>query len=153
MRVYLVRHGQAVDSDVDPARPLSDAGKREAVKLAQFAMRAGVKADEVWHSPKDRARQTAELLNEGGQLGGTLKEREGLLPDDDVSGVARDLAVASEDVCVVGHLPYLGYLAAALLEGPDAASFIAFDTAGMLCLEREGVGPWVLRWLVSPAIL
>lgn len=153
MRVYLVRHGQALDSNEDPKRPLSEAGRKDVFKLAQFAVRAEVKAAEVWHSPKARARQTADLLNEGGQLGGTLRERDGLLPNDDVGPVADELSAASENVCVVGHLPYLGILAAHLLQGRDAAPFIEFDAAAMLCLEREGPGPWRLHWLVSPAIL
>ena len=43
MRLYLVRHGDAVSSDLDPARPLSAAGRAEAARMARFLAEAGVR--------------------------------------------------------------------------------------------------------------
>lgn len=61
-RILLVRHGQAAaPDDVDPA--LSDVGVRQAEALA--ARLRGEDVDELWHGPRCRARQSAEILAQG----------------------------------------------------------------------------------------
>ena len=60
--LYLVHHAEAAESHVDPQRPLTEAGRRHAERLAGEAARRGVRPAAVWHSGKLRARQTAEIL-------------------------------------------------------------------------------------------
>ena len=91
MRVYIVRHGHAADATNDSARPLSVRGRDEVTRLGQFALRAQVKVAQVWHSPKLRAKETAELLARTAQLGAPLIERTGLLPEDDPNDVLAEL--------------------------------------------------------------
>lgn len=152
MRVYIVRHGHAADAANDSARPLSARGRDEVARLAHFAMRAQVKVQQVWHSPKLRARETAELLARTAQFGANLIERDGLLPDDDPSDALAELEVIYDDVCVVSHMPFVSYLASALLLG-SAHPILRFDTATMVCLEREAPGVWRLVWHVNPAVI
>ena len=64
MRLYLVQHGEAVVKDGDPARPLTDRGRRDAGKTAEFLRIAGITVDIIWHSAKQRARETAEIFAE-----------------------------------------------------------------------------------------
>ena len=152
MRIYIVRHGQAGAAASDSVRTLSAEGRAEVAKLGVFIARAGIRVDAVWHSPKIRARETAQLLVETGKLGGALEERAGLLPEDDPADVASELEVTNEDVCVVGHMPHVSYLVSLLVAG-SAGPLIRFETAAMVCLEREALGAWRIVWHVSPTIL
>ena len=153
MKVYLVRHGSATTSNADPRRPLSVQGRSEAEKLADFLAKAGIAVQETWHSSKDRARETAEILVARGGLQGAPRERSGLLPEDPVGPIADELAVLDGDVCIVGHLPFMGYLAAELTSKGSGRPEFVFTTCAMLCLERYGRGDWAVRWFVSPDLL
>ena len=153
MKVYLVRHGSALSSHEDPERPLSEEGRYEATRLADFVAKAGIKVHETWHGPKARARETAQMLFEQGRLEGPLKQRAGLLPEDPVALVAEELEALDADICLVGHLPFMAYLTGTLVAGDPHGTPIAFETCAMLCLERSGRGAWVLRWFVSPRII
>ena len=62
MRLYLVQHGAALPGEVDPARPLSEAGRRDVQAIAEFLKGAGIRVERVWNSGKSRAEQTAQLL-------------------------------------------------------------------------------------------
>ena len=62
MKLYLVQHGEACAKDVDPDRPLTDAGKADVERLAAFLGQVGIRVDRVIHSGKLRAVQTAERL-------------------------------------------------------------------------------------------
>ena len=153
MKVYLVRHGSAMPSGADSRRPLSTEGRKQAEKLADFLAKAGIRVNETWHSSKDRARETAEILVSRGGLQGTPRERSGLLPEDPIGPIADELALLEGDVCIVGHLPFMGYLAAELTSKGSGTPEFVFTTCAMLCLERFGHSDWAVRWFVSPDVL
>src|SRR5688500_9788627 len=62
MRLYLVQHGEAVPEQVDPQRPLSEAGRRDVQAMARLLAGAGIRPTRIVHSGKRRAQETAELL-------------------------------------------------------------------------------------------
>jgi phosphohistidine phosphatase len=152
MRVYIVRHGHAADAPNDSARPLSARGREEVTRIAHFAMRAQVNVGQVWHSPKLRAKETAEVLARTAQFGVALTERDGLLPEDNPNIVLAELEVIYDNVCIVSHMPFVSYLASGLVLG-SANPVLRFDTATMLCLEREALGAWRVVWHVNPGIV
>lgn len=86
MDVYLMQHGVAATEEVDPARPLTDAGRMAVEEVAARARSLGVRAGVCVHSGKLRARQTAAIL--AAALGAALEERPDLGPSDPV-GPAR----------------------------------------------------------------
>jgi len=47
MKVYLVRHASAMPSNDDSRRPLSEQGRNEAERLADFLTKAGVTVQET----------------------------------------------------------------------------------------------------------
>ena len=153
MRVYLIRHGEAGMAHPDSARQLTPAGRAEAAAIARFLRRNHASAGAVWHSAKTRARETAEIVRLEAGFTGDLIEHRGLLPADHPGEVAGAIDAESDDLCVVGHLPHLAYLASALLVGPNANPFAIFETASALCVERDGNSHWHLRWMISPAQL
>jgi phosphohistidine phosphatase SixA len=73
MRVYLVQHGESKSEEEDPQRRLTGEGVRNVQKVAQFLRPLGLKLAAIWHSDKDRARQTAEIL--AGAVGGGSHDR------------------------------------------------------------------------------
>ena len=59
--LYLVQHGEATKETEDPARPLTEHGRQEVVKVARALARVRLGVSVIAHSGKLRARQTAEL--------------------------------------------------------------------------------------------
>ena len=62
--LYLVQHGEAMDKDRNPDRPLTERGEVDIRNLGGFLERAGIAVEAVLDSGKHRARQTAEILSE-----------------------------------------------------------------------------------------
>lgn len=151
MRLYIIRHGEALSPGVDPQRSLSGEGRRQAGLIGKFMQQAQVRVSEIWHSEKTRARETAQLIQESGSLGGTLIEKSGLLPNDPVETIATELNALDSEICIVGHLPFVGLLGAELTNPGDSGPQFVFETCAALCLERQGRGLWAVRWMISPA--
>jgi phosphohistidine phosphatase len=153
MYVYLVRHGEAGAASSDSARRLTPAGREEVSAIAGFLRMNGAQAASIWHSSKVRARETAEILARDGGLGGEILELPGLLPEDHPSEILSAIDAESVDLCIVGHLPSIAFLASSLLTAADSRPFVLFETATTLCLERNGRRSWHLKWMISPAQL
>ena len=156
MRVYLVQHAAAVPAEDHPDRPLSDKGRSDIERVASFLARS-VRVGRIIHSPKTRARDTAVLLAQALGPGGVVEAAaSGLAPNDSVEVAADFIAGWSEDTMVVGHLPFMGRLAAYLVAGSEDAEFAAFQPGTVVCLERadgDGGGGWTLAWMVRPELL
>jgi phosphohistidine phosphatase len=152
MNLYLVQHGEALGKDVDPERPLSERGRQEVDKVAQFAAKnCSMELSHIHHSGKLRARQTAEI--EAKSLGlPEPVEIDGLAPLDDPSIWSCRLAELNDSIMLVGHLPHLARLVGALLCGNAEAAPAAFRMGGMVALAR-GEGKWSLQWMIVPDIL
>jgi len=151
-RLYLVRHGEALSEDVDPARSLSEPGKAEVKKLATLLAVHGVRVARVFHSGKARARQTAEIYAEHLAPGAAPEQMEGLGPMDPVAPVAAMAAGLTESAMLVGHLPFMGKLLSLLATGSEEHDLVVFDPGGAACLERLG-GRWALRWFLAPSFV
>ncbi len=52
MRIYLTQHGLAAPNDVDPDRPLSEQGRKDVRRLADFLGSACIEVEQVLHSGK-----------------------------------------------------------------------------------------------------
>ena len=53
-----------------------------------------------------------------------------------------DLGSGTEDVMLVGHLPFMSRLASKLLTGDEAAGLFKFGPSSLLCLERTAEDGW-----------
>jgi phosphohistidine phosphatase len=153
MRIYLTQHGLAVPKDVDPDRPLSEQGREDVQRLAEFLDKAGIQAGQVLHSGKTRAGQTAAILANALLPTGEQQARAGLGPKDPLEKVSPEIAFWSVDTLIVGHLPYLGRLASLLLVSDPDRPLLAFQPGSMACLEKDAEGQWVLAWMVRPELL
>ena len=139
MNLYLIQHGEATDEKSDPARPLTQKGKEDIKKTAEFMKKAGLKIDELWHSTKLRARQTAEIVTQALKLKGSI-EKGFLNPNDPVSSVADLINLSDKNLTIVGHLPFLAKLASVLVTGVDYKEVVEFKPGGVVCLQKLDAG-------------
>ena len=153
MKLYLVRHGDALRADVDPERRLSEAGHEQVGRLAAFLSERGVRVARVLHSGKPRAEQTAEALAAAVAPAVTPEAHDGLSPNDPVEPLAGEIAAWPEDSLIAGHLPHLARLATLLLAGRNVPTGLDFDPAAAACLERDDDGVWSLTWFFGPSLL
>ena len=153
MRLYLIQHAKAMPKEADSERPLSEAGRAEAGRMARFLQRMAPPVAQVWHSGKARAQQTAEIYTETLGIKSEPTARDGLAPNDNVALLRDELAVTTGDTMIVGHMPFVSRLAALLLTGYESPPVVAFVNAGVVCLERTDDGRWVVEWVVTPDLV
>jgi phosphohistidine phosphatase len=153
MRVYLVQHGESRSEEEDPQRRLTDEGVRNVQKVAQFLRPLGLRFDTLWHSGKDRAQQTAEILASAVSATQGTVQRDGLAPKDPVAPVKQSIEQSAGDVMIVGHLPFLGKLAALLVADNEETEIVAFRFGCVVCVERIDDARWKLAWMIVPALL
>lgn len=152
MRLYLMQHGEALDKELDPERPLSDKGKQDVAAVAALFKAQATALRHVRHSGKLRAEQTAQLMADTIRPGIDIDAQEGLSPNDDVEAFAHLVHSWQEDTLVVGHLPFMAKLAAHLLTGEVTAEMFGFQPGTLLCLERAQSDRWQLNWMVRPEL-
>ncbi len=153
MKLYLVQHGESQSKDIDPARGLTDKGRRDVEKVGYFLKPLGIVVSAVRHSGKTRAIQTAEILAQSLSVTQGVMQQEGLAPLDPVEPVANQLSTMSEDLMLVGHLPFMGHLASSLVAGAESADAVAFQQGGVVCLETHEKSGWRVRWMITPDLL
>lgn len=135
MRIYLVRHGDAVPEDEagsDRDRWLSPRGREAARILGRLLRESRVEPDAIVCSPLPRAVQTAELLAASLDFIGHIASWRCLEPSAQPRVAAQQLAASGASVIVVGHEPSISALGAFLLGRP---SFPPFRTAQCCAIE------------------
>ena len=152
MRLYLVRHGDALSDAQDPERPLSPRGREDARRIAEALGRAGVRVCEIRHSGKARAAQTATILAKHVGLADAVPVQN-LAPNAPVEPLVEEIAARTADLMVVGHLPFLAVLASRLLAGDAVVARVEFEPGAACCLERDARGVWSLAWLFPPSLV
>jgi phosphohistidine phosphatase len=153
VRVYLVQHGQSKSEEEDPQRRLTDKGIGEVQKVADFLRPLELVVDAIWHSGKARAQQTAELLADAVSARNRVVQREGLGPKDHVGPTKQALEESGRDLMIVGHLPFLGKLAALLVTGNEANEIVEFRFGSVVCIESRDDGNWKMIWMIMPTLL
>ncbi len=153
MKLYLVRHGDAVSANDDLGRPLSETGRRQVDLLARFLAARGVTVARVCHSGKQRAEQTAARLVAAVAPGVQIETVADATPNDPARPLFRTIYTWQEDSLVAGHLPHLSCLVSRLLFEVELPWAFDFQPAAAACLERNAEGHWSLAWFVSPDLL
>jgi len=152
MALYLVQHGKSLPKEVDPEQVLSDEGRAETEKIAAAVGERGVRIARIVQSGKKRAAQTAEIFAAVLQPSGGMLKGDGLNPLDDVAAFAEKLD-ASEDLMLVGHLPFMERLASFLVTGAVDQPVLRFQNSGIVCLDKDaGSNHWSIRWTLFPRI-
>lgn len=135
MRIYLVRHGDAVpeeEAGSDRDRWLSPRGREAARVLGRLLREQRVAPDVILSSPLPRAVQTAELLATSLDYFGTVTSLRCLEPSAQPRVASSAILGAGASVIVVSHEPAISSLGAFLL---GITAFPQFRTAQCCAIE------------------
>ena len=100
MRAYLVQHGKANSADEDPNRGLSDEGRDEVTRIAEFLAALRISVSLIQHSGKARAEETAHLLADAIRTTAGPTHTDELNPDSDPLIAANFLKVYDDDIMI-----------------------------------------------------
>ncbi len=150
MKLYLIQHGISLPEEKDPKKSLSQEGKEQTQKIAEFLKTKSVKVDAIRHSPKLRAIQTAQIISKS-IFCPEIQERNDLNPLDSVEKFPEEIQSLNKDLMIVGHLPFLQKLASLLLSGSETNQFISYKNSGAVCLEYTDT--WKIAWMVTPELM
>lgn len=137
MRIYLVRHGDAVSEDAagsDRDRWLSAKGRENTRILGRLLREQNFELDAILCSPLPRAVQTAELLAGSLDYLAPIASRRCFEPSAHPRVAAEELRNAGQNVLVVTHEPHISSLGAFLLGIP---AFPQFRTAQCCAIENN----------------
>lgn len=143
MTIVLVRHGEATQ---DTVKGLSPKG---VLKTKEVASHLHLKFDQIWHSPKERARQTAELIAATDSHHPPLIIREELLPDYPPEVIYHEINATRGVICLVSHLPLIDALASLLLFGHTHDSCLTFGCSTIVSLTPFGE-KWHIQRVLRP---
>ncbi len=156
MKLYFLRHANALEGADDAARPLSPQGREEARAVAEFLRRARVQFEVAYTSPLVRARQTTEIVLGlcGRGTSASPQVTEALLNETSAAEFFRWLArlPSADPVLLVGHAPTLARRVRHLLGVTDPEG-LKLPTAGLACVETEDRQRGSLRLFLSPSSL
>lgn len=150
MNLYLVRHGESVSPNQNPEQPLSQEGVQQTKHVANLLKSKAVEIDELIHSVKLRAKQTAQILAETVAPELTLIQREGLKPMDLIEPILEEIHLFDRNVMIVGHLPFMENLLKALLK--QEKSPVEFCGSCVVCLTKEKRS-WQIAWTATPQMV
>jgi len=151
--LILVRHGKTKSTEEDPTRPLSTEGMAQAERMASWLADLNPEIDEVWHSGKPRAQQTAYVIaTRLGLKPSVVRGVSGMKPNDDPEPLVDDMETETKSLVIVAHLPFLERVASSLLAGDGNRVRLRFANAGAVVLARVA-GSWQLVALLSPEMV
>ncbi|HHL3493305.1 TPA: phosphohistidine phosphatase SixA [Legionella pneumophila] len=153
MKIYLVQHGDSLDKDIDPERPLSDRGQKDIQLLSNFLSPLKIEVSCVYHSGKLRARQTAESLSGHIFSKNGVESRTGLDPLDEVIPLAKEINQLKQNIMFVGHLPFMNKLVSQLVVEDEQQILVSFEPGSLVCLDKADGLDWCIAWMIRPELL
>jgi phosphohistidine phosphatase len=150
--LFLVQHGEAMPKEEDPDRPLTQAGRQTVERVADWAARVRLSVEQIRHSGKLRAQQTATILAERLQPKEGIAVDERMTPKSDVAPVAETLHEFPRSVMLVGHMPFLTRLAGLLVVGDSSREVVQFRQGGVVGLAQGG-DAWQVSFAMPPELI
>lgn len=147
MELILWRHAEAAEGTPDVARPLTDKGRRQAERMAQFLSGHLPQNTRVLVSPALRAQQTASALTKKFITAPNI----GTQATPQTAIATAGWPQAGGAVLLVGHQLWMGELAALLMTGhADYWSIKKSAVWWFSRREREGDYQTILRLVIAP---
>lgn len=160
MKIILVRHGEAEDpyhSESDRERKLTEKGVDDIHKIGAFIRNSQLKVAEIFHSPYERTRLTAEILAQELGLGDHLLSAEELSAGCDCCNILPNLCnyTNSDAIVIVGHNPDITHFVAKLLGSAlyEESLFFSPGTTIAVNVPKERFSRGQILWVVSPDFL
>jgi len=148
-----MRHGEALSSNKDPQRGLTDDGKLKIEQLAKHLQQQKLTYSHAYHSDRKRAQQTAEIITQ--IISPDIKPAllDNITPNDDPGLLITEINSWNEDTLVTSHLPFVPDLITLLTKQDVYTSGIGFETGTVVCLEKDNNSSWNIKWASSPSQL
>jgi phosphohistidine phosphatase len=160
MRLYLMRHGLAIDRD-DPDCPaeaeryLTPKGIERTRVAAEGLAEIGIRPSVLLTSPYVRAVQTGEIVCDALEIDPkSLRATDALKPEAKPARLGEELArITADEVICFGHAPHLDDFIAYAVR--SAAPFTALRKAGVACLDVQRISApeGQLLWLLTSKLL
>ena len=162
MRLFLLRHAQAHETFPDFGRKLTPFGEYQ-IRLLCDLIDSGCFCNlaQVWHSPYERAKRTAEIFCSEMNISAPLQQVSNITPEDNPRDVARTIASISSfggDLLIVSHNPFLEALANTLINSQTGG--LVFKKCTLAALSNlsspdsiRPYGLWSTDFLISPSFL
>ncbi len=147
MKLFLVRHGKYNSAELDPTKGLSVDGKKDITKIGKYLKNAEFDISQIFHSEKQRAKDSADILGEVLKIS-NISQMRGISPLDDPEEVIVEIESVAENLMLVSHLPFVDRLASLLLSKKLNFDMFEFRQGTVLILEK-GV-KWRVVCMVSP---
>jgi len=159
MRLYLMRHGIAIDREdpdcpPDPERYLTPKGMQRTRAAARGLRSLRVKPAALLTSPFVRAVQTGEIVCEVlGLDPKQLRTTDALKPEAKPARLAEELGRLGGEVICFGHAPHMDEFIAHALKA--TAPFTALKKSGVACVDIDSLAPLraTLFWVLTSRIL
>lgn len=149
MDLILWRHADAAEGSPDHERALTDKGRTQAKRMAQWLNKHLPDDAVVLVSPAVRAQQTAQALKR------SFTTSDALDTGADAAAVLKAIGPpkAGRTILVVGHQPTLGQVASLLLTGTAGDLGVKKGAVWWITVRREKKSLAVLRAVMTPDML
>lgn len=151
MKLYLMRHGEALSPQIDPERGLSGNGKQKITDVAHYLRKKSVSFKHIFHSEKKRARETAQIMANIISPGIALQQHAHITPNDDPKLILAEINLWDEDTLIASHLPFVPNLITELTARDAYLTAITFETGTVVCLEKGDDDMWNISWSTCPS--
>ena len=162
MKIYLIRHSNAVDPGTpgyedDSARPLTEKGRDKMEKIASALKALGIAPDLIVSSPYLRAKETAEILAKGLKYKTDIAFSDALVPMENADRIIGEIneKYSVDELMLVGHEPCLANLVGVLTASAPGIE-MDIKKGGICCLSADDLKverKAALEWLLTPKIL
>jgi phosphohistidine phosphatase len=154
MRLYFLRHADALDGTDDAARPLSPKGRQQSRAIGRLLEDAELVMEAAYSSPLVRARQTAEIVLDICGKVDEIRIVDELLngpAEREFEGWLRTLP-DKKHILLVGHEPSLSERVRSLVGISDEEGF-RFSKGALACVDTADGRRGRLKFLLTPRLL
>lgn len=145
-----MRHGKADHVPDDSEQQLTVDGRAGIERLAQDLSKKDLQIEQIFHSEKTRARQTAEIMARHLAPNITLNERSDFKPNSDPKPLLLEIGGWKKNTLITSHLPFVPSLLILLLGDQKSTYNISFEPGTLVCLEKQDKGDWLFQWVAAP---
>lgn len=154
MKLYCMRHGQALPPSAEEPDPiLSPQGEQEIKRLGAYLQQKGVSVSYAFSSYKKRAKQTAALCCEQLACLAQPEEHDLLDPTRSIDRLVAEAETWCDDTLLVGHMPHIGQLVSQLVSKQACYPLVRFTPGTIVCLERGEGDQWSIEWVIQAKLL
>ncbi|MBK6608983.1 MAG: phosphohistidine phosphatase SixA [Leptospiraceae bacterium] len=160
MKLIIARHGEAESfsaTGLDRDRKLTENGKTDLVKMANFIYNSPLRVTQILYSPYLRTQETADIYSSTLQFKGVATPADELLPSNDYSDLLPKLNQLSnsDTVLLIGHNPDVSFFAARLIRDESISRSLVFSPGSTIAINiaKENFLMGQIIWMISPEFL